>query len=230
MVGVTVLLAVLVLRQADFGIKTSHGLLSIMGIYAILIAGPRLSNMVPPVVAFLINIVCIMLLMIMGCHNVIMYNHSARNRWYIKLTFIVSSAMFVMNLLNIPRAMWIGIACMSVCLPFSKDIEGRAGKRGAFNVIGCLIFSILYTVLPQSMYPYIGMIGGIGVGYSAGYSWQTVFNTFGALSIAAELFGLKYAVLLRIGVNVVGAAYTLLCDRLIDKIYNWCTSRKVETA
>ena len=36
--------------------------------------------------------------------------NSARNRWYIKLTFIVSSAMFVMNLLNIPRAMWIGIA------------------------------------------------------------------------------------------------------------------------
>lgn len=180
-VGVTVLLAVLVLRQADFGIKTSHGLLSIMGIYAILIAGPRLSNMVPPVAAFLINIVCIMLLMIMGCHNVIMYNHStfvlgylllqgydvtgqdyvlrvagllcgmvicmiifyknqknrpyrrtfqdlfyefninsARNRWYIKLTFIVSSAMLVMNLLNIPRAMWIGIACMSVCLPFQR--------------------------------------------------------------------------------------------------------------
>ena len=121
--------------------------------------------------------------------------NSARNRWYIKLTFIVSSAMLVMNLLNMPRAMWIGIACMSVCLPFSKDIEGRAGKRGAFNIVGCLIFSIMYIVLPKSMYPYIGMIGGIGVGYSAGYSWQTVFNTFGALSIAAELFGLKYAVL-----------------------------------
>ena len=29
-VGVTVLLALLVLRQADFGIQTSHGLLSIM--------------------------------------------------------------------------------------------------------------------------------------------------------------------------------------------------------
>lgn len=67
--------AVLVLRQADFGIKTSQGLLSIMGIYAILIAGPRLSNRVPPFAAFLINTVSIMLLMIMGCHNVIMYNH-----------------------------------------------------------------------------------------------------------------------------------------------------------
>ena len=38
-VGVTVLLAVLVLRQADFGIRTTHGLASIAGIYAILMAG-----------------------------------------------------------------------------------------------------------------------------------------------------------------------------------------------
>ena len=48
-VGVTVLLAVLVLRQADFGIRTTHGLASIAGIYAILMAGPRLANMVSPV-------------------------------------------------------------------------------------------------------------------------------------------------------------------------------------
>ena len=40
-VGVTVLLAVLVLRQADFGIKTTHGLISIAGIFLILMAGPR---------------------------------------------------------------------------------------------------------------------------------------------------------------------------------------------
>ena len=34
-VGVTVRLAVLVLRQSEFGIRTSHGLLSIAGIYGI---------------------------------------------------------------------------------------------------------------------------------------------------------------------------------------------------
>ena len=37
-VGVTVLLAVLVLRQADFGIRTTHGLISIAGIFGILMA------------------------------------------------------------------------------------------------------------------------------------------------------------------------------------------------
>lgn len=280
-VGVTVLLAVLVLRQADFGIKTSHGLISIMGIYAILIAGPRVSNMVPPVAAFVINVVCIMLLMIMGCHNVIMYNHStfvlgylllqgydvtgheymmrvvgllagmlvcmiifyknqrnrpyrrtfwdlfkefninsARTRWYIKLTFIVSSAMLIVSLMGLPRAMWIGIACMSVCLPFSKDVDKRIGNRALFNVVGCAIFAVMYIVLPESMYPYIGMIGGIGVGYSAGYAWQTAFNTFGALSIAAGLFGMPYAVALRIGMNAAGAAYTWLCDKVLERIHS----------
>ena len=278
-VGVTVLLAVLVLRQADFGIRTTHGLASIAGIYAILMAGPRLANMVSPVPAFFVNVVCIMLLMILGCHNVIMYNHStfvlgylllfgydvsghayilrlegllvgmilcmiifyknqknrpyrrsfldlfrefninsARNRWYIRLSLVVSSAMLFMSLLGLPRAMWAGIASMSVCLPFPDDCKERAGKRAAFNIVGCLLFVILYLVLPESMYPYIGMIGGIGVGYSAGYAWQTAFNTFGALSIASGLFGMPYAVALRIGANVFGAAYTMACNKILPRL------------
>ena len=286
-VGVTVLLAVLVLRQADFGIRTTHGLLSIAGIFGILIIGPRLSNMVSPVPAFFVNAVSILLLMILGCHNVIMYNHStfvlgylllmgydvtgkayllrvegllvgmflcmvifyknqknrpyrrtfldlfrefdlssARNRWYVKLTFIVSSAMLVMSLLGLPRAMWAGIACMSVCLPFTGDCMGRAEKRGLFNIVGSLVFVALYLILPESMYPYIGMIGGIGVGYSAGYPWQTAFNTFGALSIAAGIFGMPAAIALRIGANVLGAAYTVICNKVTDKVAEYIGTNK----
>ena len=279
-VGVTVLLAVLVLRQADFGIRTTHGLGVIALLFAILMTGPRLANMLPPLAAFPVHLTCILLLMILGCHNVIMYNHStfvlgyllltgydvqghafllrviglfagmllcmmifyknqkhrpyrrtfsdlfrefdlhsARSRWYLKLTFIVSSAMLFMNLAGLPRAMWAGIACMSVCLPFTKDCEQRAVPRGLYNIIGCTVFLVLYLLLPENMYPYIGMIGGIGVGYSAGYPWQTVFNTFGALSIATTLFGLPYALALRIGTNIFGAAYTVLCNKLWDNFH-----------
>lgn len=278
-VGVTVLLAVLVLRQADFGIKTTHGLFSIAGIFGLLMVAPRIANMLSPLPAFLVNVIAILLLMILGCHNVIMYNHStfvlgyllllgydvtgaeyikrveglavgmilcmvifyknqknrpyrrtfldlfrefdlqsARGRWYLKLTLIVSTAMLGMNLLGLPRAMWAGIACMSVCLPFTEDCVARSGKRWQFNIVGCVFFIVLYLILPESMYPYIGMIGGIGVGYSAGYAWQTVFNTFGALSIASGLFGMPMAVALRIGANVFGALYTVLCNKIIDKL------------
>ena len=165
--GVVVLLALLVLRQADFGIKTTHGLLCIAGIFGILIIGPRFTNTLAPIPAFFVNLVCIMLLMILGCHNVIMSNHStfvlgylllqgydvtgeeysmrvislligmaicmavfyknqrnrpyrrtfldlfrefnlhsARNWWYIRLTVMVSTALLIMSLLGLPRAMW----------------------------------------------------------------------------------------------------------------------------
>ena len=278
--GVVVLLALLVLRQADFGIKTTHGLLCIAGIFGILIVGPRLTNTLAPVPAFFMNLVFIMLLMILGCHNVVMSNHStfvlgylllqgydvtgeeyilriaslligmiicmavfyknqknrpyrrtfldlfrefnlrsARNWWYVRLTVIVSTALLIMSLLGLPRAMWAGIACMSVCLPFSSDLVARAKLRGPYNILGSLIFVVLYLVLPKSMYPYIGIIGGIGVGYSAGYAWQTVFNTFGALSIASNLFGMTGAVILRIGANVFASVYTVVMDKLLNKFF-----------
>ena len=279
-VGVCVLLSVLVLRQADFGIQTNHGLISIAGIFVILAAGPRLANMMPAIPAFFINFLCIMLLMIFSCHNVIMYNHStfvlsyllllgydvsghdylmriaglsagmlicmivfyknqknrpyrrtfkdlfrefdvrsARNQWYLKLTLIVSSAMLIVSLLGLPRAMWAGIACMSVCLPFTEDGKMRAVDRGVFNMVGCALFLILYLILPESGRSMIGIIGGIGVGYSAGYKWQTVFNTFGALAIAASLFGLPMALLLRTGINVTASLYTVVCNVVYDKLH-----------
>lgn len=103
-------------------------------------------------------------------------------------------------------------------------------SRGLFNIVGCLLFIVLYLVLPESMYLYIGMIGGIGVGYSAGYAWQTAFNIFGALSIAAGLFGMPAAVALRIGANVFGAAYTVICNKVVDKIAERIHIRKNITA
>ena len=279
-VGVTVLLALLVLRQADFGIRTSHGLFCIAGIFGILMTGPALANRVSPFGALLVNLVCIMLLMILGCHNVIMYNHStfvlgylllfgydvtgkdylyrvlglaagmvicmavfyknqkkrpyrrtfldlfrefnlhsARNLWYIKLTVIVSSAMFLVSALGLPRAMWAGIACMSICLPFTEDCGTRAEDRGLFNLVGCALFLVLYLILPESMYSLIGIIGGIGVGYSAGYRWQTAFNTFGALAIASSLFGMPFALALRAGINITASLYAMVCNRVIDTLH-----------
>ena len=37
----------------------------------------------------------------------------------------ISSAMLIAALLNVPRVYWIGIAAMSVLIPFRKDVEYR---------------------------------------------------------------------------------------------------------
>ena len=263
----------MVFRYADMGIHNPHGAFSILIIFCILAVGPRLTNMVSPGIAFFVNIICIFALMLLGCHNVIMSNHStfvlaylllqgydvsghdytlrligllvgaastalilyrnhkkmsykrsfrhlfqefdlssARTRWQIRLTLGVSSAMLIASLLGIPRVMWIGIAAMSVLLPFRKDMEYRVKFRAPGNILGAICFLVLYTVLPESCYSYIGMIGGIGVGLSATYGWQTVFNSFGALAIATPIFGLPMAIFLRIFNNAFGSLYALAFD------------------
>ena len=123
-VGVTVLLAVLVLRQADFGIRTTHGLASIAGIYAILMAGPRLANMVSPVPAFFVNVVCIMLLMILGCHNVIMYNLSTFVLGYLLLFgYDVSGHAYILRMEGLLVGM---ILCMII---FYKNQKKNQSKQ-----------------------------------------------------------------------------------------------------
>ena len=54
-----------------------------------------------------------------------------------------------LSLLGLPRAMWAGIACMSVCLPFTEDGKMRAVDRGVFNIAGCALFLVLYLILPE---------------------------------------------------------------------------------
>lgn len=78
------------------------------------------------------------------------------------------------------------------------------------------------------MYPYIGIIGGIGVGYSAGYAWQTVFNTFGALSIASGLFGAAGSD--GEGANVFGSVYTVLFDKAMNGLIQLVNSRECRKA
>lgn len=289
--GVVVLLALLVLRQADFGIKTSHGIISIALIFIILAIGPRVSNLCNPIPAFAVNVGCILLILVLGCHNVIMSNqstfvlgylllqgydvtgqtyrmrvlglatgmiicaavfyknqrgrshkrtfgdlfrefdiHSARTQWYIRLALCVSLALLLMSLFQIPRGMWAGIACMSLMLPFAEDVKKRAKIRAPFNILGCGIFLALYHFLPEGIYAYIGLIGGIGVGYSAGYAWQSVFNTFGALAIAANLYGAVGAVCLRIIVNIFASVYTPLMNGVLEGVARKISSGRVAHA
>ena len=106
-----------------------------------------------------------------------------------------------------PRAMWAGIAAMSAILPAMDDMRYRVRWRIIGNIAGVCCFLALYFLLPSSIYAYIGVIGGIGVGFSAKYGWQAVFNTFGALSIAVGILGLPGAVFFRIFNNFFGARY-----------------------
>ena len=133
--------------------------------------------------------------------------HSSRTKWQIALALGVSSIMCAVELLHLPRSMWAGIAAMSVILPFEKDAKGRTKGRIPGNLLGGIVFLALYILLPPSFLSYAGIIGGIGVGLSATYGWQSLFNSFGAMAVATGLIGLEGAIFFRIMHNICGSLY-----------------------
>lgn len=282
-VGVVVLLCVMVFRYADFGFHAKHSISAMVMIFLILAFGPRLANSTGAAAGLLINGICIFVLMFLGCHNVVLANHSTlvlgylllygydvsgtlyvwrlagivlgaaltgivyyrnhrkkqykremkslfeefrldstRTRWQMTVTLGVASALFIGEVLNIPRSMWIGIAAMSVIVPFQIDLKERVKGRIPGNIAGGILFLVICTVLPESAYSYIGIIGGIGVGFSATYRWQAVFNSLGAMAVAVTFLGIPGAVFFRIFNNVFGAVYGQifrnLCDTVINRI------------
>lgn len=141
-----------------------------------------------------------------------------RTKWQLKLVSGITIAILIGELINLPRVIWIGFACMSVLQPQKEKVEYRAKKRYPFVIIGCLMFAVIYSVLPQEYRGYVGIIGGLMVGFSGSYPWQTSFNCFGALAAAVPVFGLGWAIVIRIVNNIIGVFYSKAYDRLFDKI------------
>lgn len=149
---------------------------------------------------------------------------SSRTKWQLCQVVCVPLVLCIAELCDMPRAMWAGIAAMSAITPIIDDMQYRVSRRIIGNIAGAACFIALYFLLPSSIYAYIGIIGGIGVGFSAKYGWQAVFNTFGALAIATEAYGLESAVGLRVIQNVFGVMFAFgFCV-----VFNWLMSNNIE--
>lgn len=281
-VGVVTLLCVMGFRFVDTGLKPSHGLLAMTFIFAILAVGPRLANCGGLFMQFLVNLFCIFLLMILGCHNVVFFNQSTlvlgyllffgydvtgkdyqmrlvailvswimtmvvyyrnhknkqykrsfvdlvkefrisstRGQWQMAITIGVSLGILLAGFAGLPRTMWVGIAVMSVIQPFHGDMKNRLTGRIWGNLLGGVVFAILYHIMPESLYFTFGIIGGIGVGLSATYGWQAVFNSLGAMTIASEFLGWQGAIFYRVINNVCGVVFGFLFFYGFSKIVSW---------
>ena len=138
------------------------------------------------------------------------YLTSSRTKWQLCITLGVALVMLVSRELGLPRPMWAGFAAMSVMQPFAEDFTRRVKHRLPGTIAGGLLFLLLCRVLPEGSYGMLGIAGGICVGFCATYGWQTVFNSFGALAVAAGLYGAGGAVMHRYLANIIGIALAVV--------------------
>ena len=150
-----------------------------------------------------------------------------RTKWQLKLTLAVCSGILIGELLNLPKTIWIGFACMSIVHPHKDKIDIRCKDRIPFAILGALMYSILYFIFPKESIALIGMLGGIMAGFSATYKWQTAFNAFGGLTSAVPTLGLEIAITFRIVNNIFGAMYGRLFSKIFDKIEEKIINRNI---
>ncbi|WP_318766426.1 FUSC family protein [Lactiplantibacillus carotarum] len=147
--------------------------------------------------------------------------HHPTWHWQLRLALGVASAVLVGQLLHVPRVMWLGFACMSLLLPTSYQLRTRAVYRLSGVVIGSLLFSACVYVLPQPLVSILAPLAGFGLGLTPSYLLASIFNCFGALSVAHTLFGPLPAAELRIFNNGVG----ILIALLMAAIFHWYEQR-----
>ena len=101
----------------------------------------------------------------------------------------------------------------------SIGFKERAVDRIIGSLIGCALFIGISQFIP---FVWVGILGGLALGICSTYRYKTIFNCFGALTIAASLFGVPGAVTIRIFENILGVClgimYIGVTEILIRKI------------
>ncbi|MDE5974158.1 MAG: FUSC family protein, partial [Eubacterium sp.] len=144
---------------------------------------------------------------------------SVRTSWQIKITLAVATILVFTKLIGAERGMWAGIATMSVIVPNLNDIPKRSINRCMGNIAGSVLFALMYTVFPDYIKSFIGVIGGIGNGFCSQYRWQAMFNSLGAMAMGVTFFGaMDVSIWSRLFNNVIGAVYGILFGLLFHRI------------
>lgn len=150
-----------------------------------------------------------------------------RSIWYLKISSAIALVLFCGELLHFSRTMWIAFACMSIININHEQLIYKFKHRAIFVVIGSIVFGLLFTIVPKEYLAFAGVLGGLMVGFSGSYHWQTVFNCFGALAITIDLFGFVNAIYIRILANIIGSIFSFSYHHLFEKTIQLLCHKKL---
>lgn len=142
-----------------------------------------------------------------------------KSQWQVKATLAVTLSIFIGEILGLPKAMWAGIAAMSVLVPFEYEVKNRFVHRIQGTVLGIIIFFIICLFLPENVYGFIGIAGGFCLSFCSKYISKVPFNTCGGLCVAVGTYGLKLTMIARLVQNVFGVLCAVIITYIIS-LYN----------
>lgn len=145
--------------------------------------------------------------------------------WQLRMAVGVSLILTAGQVFGVPRFMWMGFACASLLseYPYSSNTLPRFWQRIIGVLVGSGLFLIVYQITPEAFHSLMGPLGGLCLGFCTDYRYKTAMNCFGALMLAAGIYGVQAAVFLRIIDTILGVCFgtvfALTFHKLIAKKY-----------
>ena len=152
--------------------------------------------------------------------------HSAKNRWQLRPSLGVSILLLIGAIFEIKQWVWAGFACSSLLSYYNPNgVRERYGLRIAGTILGSVAFFVVYQITPPAFHSLFGPLCGVVLGFCVDYKYKTAINCFSALLLAAGLYGLGSALIMRIVNNLLGVAFACA----FGFVYQMLVSRKYET-
>lgn len=149
-----------------------------------------------------------------------------KNQWQIKMALGISLILTLGSAFQLERFMWAGFACGSLLSDHSENpkIHERFWHRLVGVISGSALFYIIYSIVPSSLHMIIGPLGGLCLGFCTDYRYKTALNCFGALMLAAGIYGIHSAIIIRIIDTLIGIVFAIcfwyLYEIIVTKKYN----------
>lgn len=151
---------------------------------------------------------------------------SVRTQWYIKSIIGLTLIMFVGDLCEYKRTLWVSFTALSLLTPLTYEHEQRRRSRISAAILGSILFFVLFEqVIPTQYHTAIVLVAGFGSMFMESYFIKGIYNSFSALIAAVLLFPADQAILLRIISNVIGVVVAVAIQYTFQKFFDWYTKR-----
>lgn len=139
--------------------------------------------------------------------------------WQLRMAIGVSLILTAGQFFGVERFMWMGFACASLLseYPYCENVSVRFWQRIIGVFAGSGMFYVIFRILPVSLHPVLGVLGGFCLGFCTDYRYKTAFNCMGALMLATGIYGVQDAVVLRIVDTILGVVFGMLIAFVFHK-------------